>query len=146
MANKKQKNEFPGYPHYPASEDIMNSKDNERVDVDVENLSRSQPSSASPDKSVRTPQAEQEKDKPVLGDVDDDNPKESDADLTDDDLIALGEIEGEYENAEVLTGADLDIPGAEEDDENEEIGEEDEENNYYSLGGDAHENLEEDKS
>lgn len=34
---------------------------------------------------------------------------------------------------------DLDIPGTELDDESEEIGEEDEENNYYSLGGDRHE-------
>ncbi len=40
---------------------------------------------------------------------------------------------------------DLDIPGAELDDANEMIGEEDEENNYYSLGGDSHENLEEDQ-
>jgi hypothetical protein len=39
----------------------------------------------------------------------------------------------------------LDIPGAELDDENERIGEEDEENNYYSLGGDNHEDLEADK-
>ena len=37
MANKKTKNKFPGYPHYPANEDIMNSKDNERVDLDMEN-------------------------------------------------------------------------------------------------------------
>ena len=41
---------------------------------------------------------------------------------------------------------ELDVPGAELDDENEQIGEEDEENNYYSLGGDNHENLEEDRS
>lgn len=40
----------------------------------------------------------------------------------------------------------LDIPGAELDDEMEMIGEEDEENNYYSLGGDNHEALEEDHS
>jgi len=40
---------------------------------------------------------------------------------------------------------DLDIPGSELDDQNENIGEEDEENNYYSLGGDNHENLEEDQ-
>jgi hypothetical protein len=39
---------------------------------------------------------------------------------------------------------DLDIPGSELDDANEEIGEEDEENNYYSLGGDRHEDLDED--
>jgi hypothetical protein len=40
---------------------------------------------------------------------------------------------------------DLEVPGAELDDADEEIGEEDEENNYYSLGGDRHEDLEEDK-
>ena len=39
----------------------------------------------------------------------------------------------------------LDVPGSELDDANEEIGEEDEENNYYSLGGDDHNDLEEDK-
>ena len=41
---------------------------------------------------------------------------------------------------------DLDIPGSELDDTDEAIGEEDEENNYYSLGGDNHNDLEEDKS
>ena len=39
----------------------------------------------------------------------------------------------------------LDVPGAELDDADEKIGEEDEENNYYSLGGDRHDDLEEDK-
>ncbi len=42
--------------------------------------------------------------------------------------------------------AGLDVPGAELDDREEEIGEEDEENNFYSLGGDRHEDLEEDPS
>lgn len=42
-------------------------------------------------------------------------------------------------------GDDLDIPGAELDDANEAIGEEDEENNYYSLGGDQHNDLEEER-
>ena len=42
-----------------------------------------------------------------------------------------------------LIGSDLDIPGAELDDEDESIGSEDEENNYYSIGGDNHDNLEE---
>ena len=146
MANKKNKNKFPGYPHYPANEDIMNSKDNKRVELDVENLSRSNEVLLNmPDKSVRPPQAENEE--PVLADVDDDTQASTatDADITEEDLIALGEKNSEYENVERLNGDDLDIPGAEEDDENEEIGEEDEENNYYSLGGDAHENLEEDK-
>jgi hypothetical protein len=43
------------------------------------------------------------------------------------------------------TGKDLDVPGEELDDELEEIGSEDEENNLYSLGGERHEDLEEDK-
>lgn len=49
---------------------------------------------------------------------------------------------GEADTVE-LSGKDLDIPGAELDDEQEEVGTEDEENNHYSLGGDRHENLEE---
>lgn len=40
----------------------------------------------------------------------------------------------------------LDIPGAELDDADEIIGGEDEENNYYSLGGDSHDDLEEDQA
>lgn len=44
-----------------------------------------------------------------------------------------------------LTGNDLDVPGAELDDEDELTGSEDEENNYYSLGGDNHADLEEEK-
>jgi len=38
---------------------------------------------------------------------------------------------------------ELDVPGAELDDEEENIGNEDEENNYYSLGGDDHNDLDE---
>ena len=41
-------------------------------------------------------------------------------------------------------GDDLDVPGADLDDDMENIGEEDEENNVYSLGGDRHEDLEDD--
>lgn len=41
---------------------------------------------------------------------------------------------------------ELDIPGAELDNDEEEIGTEDEENNFYSLGGERHEDLEEDPS
>jgi hypothetical protein len=43
-----------------------------------------------------------------------------------------------------LPGEDLDVPGSELDDADESVGEEDEENNYYSLGGDDHNDLEED--
>src|SRR5688572_7911358 len=42
--------------------------------------------------------------------------------------------DGEPLNEEVnASGSDLDVPGSEDDDANEEIGEEDEENNSYSL-------------
>ena len=44
----------------------------------------------------------------------------------------------------VFSEEDLDVPGSELDDDQEAIGSEDEENNYYSLGGDDHDDLEED--
>ena len=43
------------------------------------------------------------------------------------------------------SGNDLDIPGSELDDDQENIGSEDEENNSFSIGGDNHNDLEEDK-
>ena len=46
-------------------------------------------------------------------------------DKTDDDGEALNEVVN-------LSGDDLDVPGSEQDDDNEAIGEEDEENNLYS--------------
>lgn len=36
------------------------------------------------------------------------------------------------------SGNDLDVPGSELDDQQEDVGNEDEENNFYSLGGDNH--------
>jgi hypothetical protein len=42
------------------------------------------------------------------------------------------------------SGSDLDVPGAELDDQQESVGSEDEENNYYSIGGDNHNDLDED--
>ena len=55
------------------------------------------------------------------------------------------EVMNEKNFSDDLSGDDLDIPGAELDDEQESIGNEDEENNYYSLGGDDHNDLEESK-
>jgi hypothetical protein len=75
----------------------------------------------------------------------------SESDVTDDDLEALGPKDLSMDMGEDeqllknrvwpvdMAGSDLDVPGAELDDENEAIGSEDEENNPYSLGGDAHE-------
>ncbi len=47
--------------------------------------------------------------------------------------------------SEDVTGEDLDVPGSEADEAQENSGSEDEENNYYSLGGDNHNDLEEDR-
>jgi hypothetical protein len=49
----------------------------------------------------------------------------------------------EIDLSEELSGSDLDVPGSELDDELEDIGSEDEENNYYSLGSDDHNDLDE---
>ena len=50
-----------------------------------------------------------------------------------DDRDEDGELLNEGED---VSGKDLDVPGSEEDDEDEDLGEEDEENNSYSLGAD----------
>ena len=51
----------------------------------------------------------------------------------------------EKDFADDLSGDDLDIPGSEIDNEDMKVGTEDEENEYYSLGGDDHNDLDEDK-
>lgn len=82
--------------------------------------------------------------------------KETDSDVTEDDIQALGPLDlsmdmGEDEQLRKrvwppdFAGDDLDVPGSEADDDAESLGSEDEENNLYSLGGDRHEDLEEDK-
>lgn len=58
--------------------------------------------------------------------------------LDEDDLPV---IKGKLKDHSLDEG--LDVPGAELDDEDEVLGEEDEENNYYSLGGDNHSDLDE---
>ena len=79
-----------------------------------------------------------------------------DSDLTKDDFQALGsdEIESTGDD-EVLanrswpvdfTGNELDVPGSEQDDAQEQIGSEDEENNSYSIGSDRHSDLDEGRS
>lgn len=98
---KDEKGNLPGYPPYPADQDIY-SQEEARQDMD--------------------PEAPGER-------------KKTDAD------------EEQSDEAEALgsrMGGDLDVPGGELDDEDESIGEEDEENNYYSLGGDDENDLDED--
>jgi hypothetical protein len=60
------------------------------------------------------------------------------------DLNVVVQDDSNNETSDV-SGSDLDVPGSELDDKMEAIGSEDEENNYYSLGGDDHNDLDEDK-
>jgi hypothetical protein len=66
--------------------------------------------------------------------------KTEDMDTQDNENLYAAELDdkdfdGDKLNENIDTsGDDLDVPGGEEDDANEEIGEEDEENNAYSLG------------
>ena len=128
--DEKTDQDFPGYPHYPAKDDILNQQGMKKLSVDDENFTRSGAFMAKDKKVTQTAESGDEPDD-SLGIV-----PGTDADVTKDDLIALDDKK--LPN----TGEDLDIPGAELDDDNEAIGEEDEENNYYSLGGDRHEDLE----
>lgn len=94
QSDKKEQNTLPGYPLYPAGEDIY-SKSKKVMKID-------------PEEGVSVINESKEKE------------------FNDD-----------------LPGSDLDVPGSELDDKQESIGSEDEENNYYSLGGDDHNDLDE---
>ncbi|MFL5739827.1 MAG: hypothetical protein ACJ75B_06390 [Flavisolibacter sp.] len=151
--DEKIDQDFPGYPHYPAKEDIMDQRtDSHRVDVDVENL---------PNKRNATGVSQRFDSESGRGrnegtsagsagnqEEDLDIQMGTEADVTDDDLAVLNGTDGEIGTPQNVSNedlnTDLDIPGSELDDANESIGEEDEENNYYSLGGDRHESQEED--
>lgn len=54
----------------------------------------------------------------------------------------FGKNEKDFEQD--VSGSDLDIPGSEDDEDTDNMGIDDEENSFYSLGGDDHENLDED--
>ena len=139
---------------YPANEDILNpSNTSGRVDLDVDNITRAGAGSGTPttnDVSLENLVSGEDEDE--LGIT-----PGTEADVTKEDLQSLGALDrdmdmGEDEDLQNkgfplgLTGGDLDVPGEELDDADEEIGEEDEENNYYSLGGDNKDTLEEDAS
>jgi hypothetical protein len=150
----KTDQDFPGYPHYPAKEDIMDQRTgSNKVDMDVENLASARNATGVSQRFIRSQEGQRntapENREPTQENDDDlDIRSGTDADVNDDDLVALNSTNDEIgmpqnvSNEDINT--DLDIPGSELDDENERIGEEDEENNYYSLGGDRHESQEED--
>jgi hypothetical protein len=59
--------------------------------------------------------------------------------------VVVSKDMNELDFSDDVSGVDLDIPGAELDNDLEAVGSEDEENHYYSLGGDNHNDLEENK-
>lgn len=146
--------DFPGYPHYPAKEDIMDQRTgSHKVDMDMENLASSRNATGVSQRFARSqenqrntsPQSQQ----PGENYNDDLNIRPgTGGDVNDDDLAVLNSSNDEIGTPQNVSNedlnTDLDIPGSELDDDNERIGEEDEENNYYSLGGDRHESQEED--
>jgi hypothetical protein len=151
--DEKTDQDFPGYPHYPAKEDIMNQRTgSEKVDMDVENLAGGRNSTGVNQTLLagqnRAKAEEAMQPGPALGDDDLDIKMGTEADVDDDDLAALDSTNAEIGTPQNVSNedinTDLDIPGSDLDDEDEKIGEEDEENNYYSLGGDRHEAQEED--
>lgn len=149
-----QNADLPGYPHYPPQDDIMNPQHGfKKINADEElanskNISGRIVGENRPEGGNRE-QQENDDTNIVRG---------TDADVTKDDLDLLGPRDEDQDmgddelvhaNArvdDVPEEGDLDVPGSDLDDRDEELGEEDEENNYYSLGGDRHENLEEDQS
>jgi hypothetical protein len=151
--DEKTDQDFPGYPHYPAKEDIMNQRtDSHRVDMDVENLPNNRNATGVNQRFLAGQDRERAKNamepQPGLGNDDLDLKMGTEADVNDDDLAVLNSTDAEIGTPQNVSNeeldTDLDIPGSELDDDNESIGEEDEENNYYSLGGDRHEAQEED--
>jgi hypothetical protein len=155
--NKKDQKEkdFPGYPSYPASDDVTNQ--NERIDYGKLNRAdqNSATHEAAEERATDVPKARNSSDSinpdtdvtpddvamltaaDQNRDMDDQDLEEPLLDTTDDDGDPLNEPQPMLNQV----GADLDVPGSETDDGNENIGEEDEENNYYSLGGDERSNI-----
>ena len=155
MQQPESNDKFPGYQHYPASEDITKSDNNNGV-LRPDGNENTQP----PYNIVRDARGEEvtlrgseadvtaddikmlEAAAQNMNTIDSVNLQHAGLDNTDDDGDPINET-GSY--MEDMTGEGLDVPGSEGDDGNENIGEEDEENNYYSLGGDNHESQEESK-
>jgi hypothetical protein len=150
----KTDQDFPGYPHYPAKEDIMDQRTgSHKVDMDMENLASARNVTGVSQRFV-TAQEGRRSPAPENRETTEENNddlgirKGTAADVNDDDLAVLNSTNDEIGTPQNVSNedlnTDLDIPGSELNDDNERIGEEDEENNYYSLGGDRHESQEED--
>jgi hypothetical protein len=169
--DEKIDEDFPGYPHYPAKEDILNPKNGfKKIDSELEDNNKATLQNKKEADEFSLENGEEQNEVDNLGIV-----PGTEADVTVDDIIALGPTEQDMDSGEDESmmpsdanleefledaseepegedlmyelgkdGSELDVPGAEEDDAEERMGEEDEENNYYSLGGDEKDSLEDD--
>jgi hypothetical protein len=148
---KKLEKQFPGYPLYDPSEDITNN--GKRIDADIEDTTLLNNKTA----PKITNQSDKVTDQLNGAESDEDNAPADPYAVTKDDLEVLGtdELNGDEGDDDGLkhrvnpvdfSGEDLDVPGNELDDDTEVNGAEDEENNNYSIGGDNHNDLEEDQS
>lgn len=150
MDNKEKDNkkEYPGYPHYPAKEDITKPDNNTgKITISPKDNDLDNEPDETPDIVMGTDADVTEEDLDNLGDKDQDMDMGEDEDIsntqgldeTDDDGEPLNENSGHGLSS---TGHDLDVPGSKLDDADENIGEEDEENNYYSRSQNDGENTE----
>jgi hypothetical protein len=142
MAKKKKKEneDFPGYPKYPAEEDITRQANRIDENLDDEVLTQV--------KHNQEPKSKLNPDEGSTDETSDELKDESSSfDVNEEDLEALGpkdlSLDGgddeqlKHRNRPVdFTGEDLDVPGTELDDDQEETGSEDEENNLYSSSDD----------
>jgi hypothetical protein len=155
MSNENKKDNLPGYPYYPAQDDITRSGNNNgrqmRDDLnDAVNPDNNEPGEDDITTTTSDTDADVTPEDLAILDAADHNMDTQDSaslmrsslDSSDEDGDPLNEA-GSITND--LSGQDLDVPGSGADDADELIGEEDEENNYYSLGGDLHESQEESK-
>ena len=137
----RDSNNIPDSLNYPPIEDI--TRQAKREELDVENITRSGKYSDTGAKNENPNSAE------MPGEDEINIVQGTEADVTAEDIEVLDSTDNIKQTSKLDNteeDIDLDIPGSELDDKDEALGEEDEENNYYSLGGDRHEDLEEDRS
>lgn len=161
-ANREQ-DDFPAYPQYGAKEDIYRNAE-ELQNVDPERPDREKKTNAPTNEPTKSENMEagefvegsanqlgsidpiadeDDENEDLEEDLDDedlddnDDLEDGDADLTDEDRMILDATPNTKANKMANGYApveELDVPGAELDDDMEAIGSEDEENNYYSRG------------
>jgi len=105
----KTDQDFPGYPHYPAKEDIMNQrKDSRRVDMDVENLPSAHNATGVSQRFITAQESKKTGDETIH-------------DEQDDELAMLNSKNEEIGSPQNISNEDLgNIPGTDSDEETNE--------------------------